>query len=210
MGTTPVIRILCVEDHAVVREGLELIINNHPDMKVVGSCASGEAAIRLHRELQPDVVLMDVELPGIDGVGATQAIVGERRGTKVIVLTVHSDPGTMARAMEAGAATYLLKDTLSRSLVEAIRRVHAGSPRIPSSGARHASDRQPSVDLTAREREILTLIAEGLSNREVGTRIGISGETVHVHMRNAFSKLEVTDRTAAVMAAIRRGLIAPK
>lgn len=204
------IRVLCVEDHAVVRDGLEAIINSQDDMEVVGTCANGEDAVTSFRRLRPDIVLMDIELPGISGIEATRTIVADAPEARVIVLTMHTDPANITRALQAGAATYLLKDMLTRSLIEVIRQVHAGSRHLPDDVASRLAARPASGDLTARELEVLSLIAEGLSNREVAVRLRISAETVHAHVRNAFSKLEVTDRTAAVMAAVRRGLISTR
>ncbi|MGE0392358.1 MAG: response regulator [Vicinamibacterales bacterium] len=204
------IRILCVEDHAVVRDGLEAIINGQDDMTVVATCATGEDGVAAFRRLRPDIVLMDIELPGMSGIDATRAIVAEAPAARVIVLTMHTDSANVTRALQAGASTYLLKDMLTRSLIEVIRQVHAGSRHLPDDVASRLTTRPTSSDLTARELEVLSLIAEGLSNREVAGRLGISAETVHAHVRNAFAKLEVTDRTAAVMAAVRRGLISAR
>ena len=201
------IRVLCVEDHAVVREGLELIINNHADMQVVGAAATGEEGVTLHRQLKPSITLMDVELPGMSGVEATRAILRESPLARVIVLSMHSSADNIAQALEAGAASYLLKDTLSRSLIEVIREVHAGHRRLPEDVARRLAERPPQVDLTPREIEVLALIAKGHSNKQVALALVISTETVHAHVRNVFMKLDVTDRTAAVMTAVRRGLI---
>lgn len=201
------IRVLCIEDHAVVREGLELIINNHDDLLVVGSCATAEEGIALYGRLQPDVVLMDVELPGMNGIEATRVILRNAPQARIIVLTMHSASDNIAQALDAGAATYLLKDTISRSLIEVIRDVHAGINRLPEDVARRLRERRAQPDLTAREMEVLTLVAQGCSNKEAALKLGISTETVHAHVRNVFVKLDVTDRTAAVMAAVRRGLI---
>jgi DNA-binding NarL/FixJ family response regulator len=201
------IRVLCVEDHAVVREGLELIINNHADMQVVGAAATGEEGVTLHRQLKPAITLMDVELPGMSGVDATRAILRESPLARVIVLSMHSSADNIAQALEAGAASYLLKDTLSRSLIEVIREVHAGRRRLPEDVARRLAARQPQVGLTPREVEVLALIAKGHSNKQVASALVISAETVHAHVRNVFVKLDVGDRTSAVMEAVRRGLV---
>lgn len=207
MTTRPRIRVLSIEDHAVVREGLELIINNHDDLVVVGSCATAEEGLALYERLRPDIVLMDVELPGMTGIQATRAIRRADPKARIIVLTMHSASDNIAQALEAGAATYLLKDTISRSLIEVIREVHAGVNRLPEDVARRLREGRAQPDLTPREVEVLTLVAQGCSNKEVAVKLGISTETVHAHVRNVFVKLDVTDRTAAVMAAVRRGLI---
>ena len=201
------IRVLCVEDHAVVREGLELIINGHDDMRMVGAASTGEEGVALHRQLMPDVTLMDVELPGMSGIDATRAILKETPAARVVVLSMHSSADNISHALEAGAASYLLKDTLSRSLVEVIRDVHAGRRPLPDDVARRLAARPAQSDITPRELEILTLIANGHSNKDVASALTISSETVHAHLRNVFTKLEVSDRTAAVMTAVRRGLI---
>ena len=201
------IRVLCVEDHAVVREGLELIINNHADMQVVGAAATGEEGVTLHRQLKPSITLMDVELPGMSGVEATRAILRESPLARVIVLSMHSSADNIAQALEAGAASYLLKDTISRSLLEVIREVHAGHRRLPEDVARRLAERPPQVGLTPREVEVLALIAKGHSNKQVASALVISAETVHAHVRNVFVKLDVGDRTSAVMEAVRRGLV---
>ena len=204
------IRILCVEDHAVVRDGLELIINNHADMQVVGAAATGEEGVTLHRQLKPSITLMDVELPGMSGVEATRAILRESPLARVIVLSMHSSADNISQALEAGAASYLLKDTISRSLIEVIREVHAGHRRLPEDVARRLAESPPQVDLTPREIEVLALIAKGHSNKQVASALVISAETVHSHVRNVFMKLDVSDRTSAVMEAVRRGLISTR
>lgn len=206
------IRVLCVEDHAVVREGLELIINAHADMQVVGAAATGEAGVTLHRQLKPDITLMDVELPVMSGIDATRTILRETPSARIIVLSMHSSGDNIAQALDAGAATYLLKDTISRSLIEVIREVHAGQRRLPQDVAQRLAERPPQArlpqaDLTPREIQVLALIARGHSNKEVASVLSISAETVHAHVRNAFVKLDVSDRTSAVMMAVRRGLI---
>lgn len=201
------IRVLCVEDHAVVREGLELIINAHADMQVVGAAATGEAGVALYRQLKPDITLMDVELPAMSGIDATRAILKEAPSARIIVLSMHSGADNIAQALDAGAASYLLKDTISRSLIEVIREVHAGQRRLPQDVARRLAERPPQADLTPREIEVLALIAKGYSNKQVASALAISAETVHAHVRNVFVKLEVSDRTSAVMMAVRRGLI---
>ena len=201
------IRVLCVDDHAVVREGLALIIELEGDMQVVGSAATGTEAVELFGKLRPDVTLMDLEMPALDGAAATAAITRQFPDARIIVLTVHQGMEDVYRAVQAGAITYLLKDTLTKDLTRVIREVHAGErPLPPEIGARLAARaREPA--LTAREVEVLELMAKGLSNRHIAVTLAISDETVHAHAKNIFAKLHVRDRTGAVTEALRRGII---
>jgi two-component system NarL family response regulator len=205
--TTPAIRVLCVEDHRIVREGLALIINQEPDMQVVGACATVEEAIALHRTLRPDVTLMDLRLGTASGVDAIRAIRSDDPAARIIVLTMYEGDEDIFRAHQAGATTYLLKDTLSSDLVRVVRQVHAGErPVLPEVQARLA-ERASMPTLTSREIEVLQLISQGLRNKEVGAMLGITEGTVQIHVKNIFAKLNVNDRTGAVQVAVRRGLI---
>ncbi|HUR35610.1 MAG TPA: response regulator transcription factor [Vicinamibacterales bacterium] len=201
------IRVLCVEDHRIVREGLALIINQEPDMKVVGSCATVDEAIELYRTVRPDVTLMDLRLGSASGVDAIKAIRKENPDARIIVLTMYEGDEDIFRAHQAGASTYLLKDTLSSDLVRVVREVHAGQrPVLPEVQARLA-ERASMPTLTSREVEVLQLISQGLRNKEVGAMLGITEGTVQIHVKNIFAKLSVNDRTGAVQVAVRRGLI---
>ena len=203
----PAIRVMCVEDHRIVREGLALIINQEPDMKIVGSCATVDEAIELYRTLRPDVTLMDLRLGTASGVDAIKAIRGENPDARIIVLTMYEGDEDIFRAHQAGATTYLLKDTLSSDLVRVVREVHAGErPVLPEVQARLA-ERASMPTLTSREIEVLQLISQGLRNKEVGAMLGITEGTVQIHVKNIFAKLGVNDRTGAVQVAVRRGLI---
>lgn len=203
----PAIRVMCVEDHRIVREGLALIINQEPDMKIVGSCATVDEAIELYRTLRPDVTLMDLRLGTASGVDAIKAIRRENPEARIIVLTMYEGDEDIFRAHQAGATTYLLKDTLSSDLVRVVREVHAGErPVLPEVQARLA-ERASMPTLTAREIEVLQLISQGLRNKEVGAMLGITEGTVQIHVKNIFAKLSVNDRTGAVQVAVRRGLI---
>ncbi len=198
---------MCVEDHRIVREGLALIINQEPDMKMVGSCSTVNEAIELHRSCKPDVTLMDLRLGSASGVDAIKAIRAERPSARIIVLTMYEGDEDIFRAHQAGATTYLLKDTLSSDLVRVVRAVHAGErPVVPEVQARLA-ERATMGTLTAREIEVLQLISQGLRNKEVGAMLGITEGTVQIHVKNIFAKLNVNDRTGAVQVAVRRGLI---
>jgi len=201
------IRVMCVEDHRIVREGLALIINQEPDMKMVGSCATVAEAIELYRTVRPDVTLMDLRLGTSSGVDAIKAIRKDDPEARVIVLTMYEGDEDIFRAHQAGAATYLLKDTLSSDLVRVVREVHAGErPVLPEVQARLA-ERASNPTLTAREVEVIQLISQGLRNKEVGAMLGITEGTVQIHVKNIFAKLGVNDRTGAVQVAVRRGLI---
>jgi DNA-binding NarL/FixJ family response regulator len=201
------IRVMCVEDHRIVREGLALIINQEPDMKMVGSCATGEETVELYRTCQPDVTLMDLRLGAMSGVDAIRAIRRENPQARIIVLTMYEGDEDIFRAHQAGATTYLLKDTLSSDLVKVVRAVHAGErPVLPEVQARLA-ERAAGPTLTSREIEVLQLISQGLRNKEVGAMLGITEGTVQIHVKNIFAKLSVNDRTGAVQVAVRRGLI---
>ena len=204
---TPKIRIVCVDDHAVVREGLGLIINMQSDMSLVGSAATGEEAVELVAELQPDVTLMDLELPHMDGVAATAAITRRTPSARIVILTVHQGNEDVFRALQAGAVTYLLKDMLTKELIGVIRRVHAGERPLSDDIVARLADRAKAQPLTGREVEVLELMAKGLANREIALALAISEQTVHAHARNIFSKLDVGDRIAAVTSALRRGII---
>ncbi|MGE3277134.1 MAG: response regulator [Vicinamibacterales bacterium] len=201
------IRILCVDDHAVVREGVSLKVNLEPDMTVVGMAATGEEAVALFTERRPDVTLMDLQLPVMSGLAAIQAIRAIDPSAKIVVLTMYSGEEDVYRALQAGAATYLLKGTLSDDLIRIVRDVHAGGHPIPPDIAETLAARVPRSALTPREVEVVGLMAKGLQNKEIAASLGISHETVRIHAKNIFAKLRVPDRTAAVVDAFRRGII---
>jgi DNA-binding NarL/FixJ family response regulator len=203
----PRIRVLCVDDHAVVREGLSVIIDLQPDMKVVASAATGEEAVDLYAAVRPDVTLMDLELPAMSGLDAIRAIRSRFADARIVVLTVHHGTEDIFRVLQAGATTYLLKEMLTKELIRVIRQVHAGERPIPDEIASRLTERAREPALTSREIEVLELIATGLANREIGMALSISDQTVHAHAKNIFSKLKVGDRMAAVSLALRRGII---
>jgi DNA-binding NarL/FixJ family response regulator len=207
MAVDAKIRVLCVDDHAVVREGLALIIELEGDMQVVGAAATGTAAIELFGKLRPDITLMDLELPVLDGVSATSAITKQFPDARIVVLTVHQGMEDVYRALHAGAITYVLKDTLTKDLIRVIRQVHAGERPLPPEIAVRLATRAREPPLTAREVEVLDLMAEGQSNHDIAVSLAISDETVHAHAKNIFAKLHVRDRTRAVTEAFRRGII---
>jgi two-component system NarL family response regulator len=200
----PSIRILCVDDHPLVREGIARKINRQPDMKVIGTASSGEEAIELFRRHRPDVVLMDLQLPGMRGTQAIERIRQEDPEARIIVLTMYGGDEDIFRAIHAGAASYLFKDMLSNDLVSIVRQVHSGERPIPDVVAQRLASR---VGLSPREVDVLELIADGRRNKEIADVLGITQETVQTHIKRLFVKLNVNDRTAAVTVALSRGIV---
>jgi two-component system NarL family response regulator len=201
------IQVLCVDDHALVREGIDFIVNREPDMELIGSVATGEEAIEFFRHHQPDITLMDLQLATIDGADAIRAIRLAHPGARVIVLTMYESEEHIHRAMSAGAATYLLKDTLAADLVRVIRSVYHGERSLPADVKAALETRATHPALTAREIQIMQLVSEGLRNKEIAAALSISEVTVITHLRNIYTKMAVNDRTAALSLAIRRGII---
>jgi DNA-binding NarL/FixJ family response regulator len=202
------IGILVVDDHRILRDGLALIIGRERDMEVVGSAATGEEAVTAFQQARrPDVVLMDLQLPKMSGVEAIRAIRAADADARIVVLTMYDGDEDIHRALEAGASTYLLKDSLADELIRVVREVHAGRrPLQPDVKARLES-RAARPTLTQREMDVLALVSEGQRNKEIAASLSIAEETVEVHMKNIFTKLDVHDRTAAVYVALRRGII---
>ena len=201
------IRVLCVDDHRLVREGIALIIAREPDMEVVGAASTGEEAIDLFRRTRPDITLMDLQLGTMSGVDAIRAIRREAPDARIIVLTMYHGNEDIYRAMQAGATTYLVKDMLSDDLIDVVREVYAGGRPMSADVEEKLQERARQPALTAREIQVLELVAQGLRNKEIAARLEISDETVGVHMKNVLSKLNATDRTGAVNVAVRRGII---
>ncbi len=212
MDAQKLIRIMIVDDHAVVRSGLSAFLMVYDDLDFVGEAASGEEAIRLCKKLHPDVVLMDLVMPGMDGAAATQAIREECPDIQVIALTSFKEDDLVQRTLKAGAIGYLLKNVSSNELVSAIRAAHAGRPTLAPEAAQvliQASQGSPSIgsDLTSREREILALMVSGLSNPEIAEKLVVSRSTVKFHVSGILSKLGVTSRTQAVTLALQNKLV---
>ena len=204
---TSIITVLCVDDHPVVLDGISQKISSQDDMRVVGLASDGRQAVELFKRYRPDVTLMDLQLPTTSGLQAIRAIRSEDPKARIVVLTMYQGDEDIFRALESGAATYLLKDTLSDDLVRVVREVYAGSTTLPPKIATRLAERSSQRSLTIREVEVLERIAEGMRNKEIGAALGISEETVQVHVKNILSKLGVNDRTAAVTVALRRGII---
>jgi DNA-binding NarL/FixJ family response regulator len=202
-----VISVLIVDDHPLLREGIAAVIDGEADMKVVAQCGSGVEAIELFRLHTPDVTLMDLVMPAMDGVDATVAIRSEFPHARIVMLTTYSGDAKALRALKAGAAGYLLKSLIRTDLLEAIRSVHAGQRRIPREVAAELAQHVGEEVLTEKELRVLRCVAAGNSNRRVSTEIGISEETVKAHLKNIFGKLGANDRTHAVTIALKRGII---
>jgi len=201
------IRILCVDDHRIVREGLALIIGRQPDMEVVGTASSGEEALELFARFKPDITLMDLNLRGMSGLDAIKAIRLQESRARIVVLTMHNGEEYIHRALEAGAASYVLKDSLSDNLVGTIRDVYEGRHSLAPDVEARLAERAGNAHLTPREVQVVELISQGMRNKEIAATLGISFETAQVHVKNILAKLKVQDRTAAVSVAVRRGII---
>jgi DNA-binding NarL/FixJ family response regulator len=201
------IRVLSIDDHPLVREGLAALINDQTDMRVVGQGSTGHEAIRFFRELNPDVAVMDLRLPDISGIDAMVTILSEFPTARVIIVTSSEGDVEMQRALEGGAKGYMLKSMPPKEVLEAIRKVHAGKKAIPPEIAASLADHLSDESLTAREVEILQQVAEGNRNRDIADRFFISEGTVKVHIKHIMEKLGANDRTQAITIAVRRGII---
>jgi two-component system, NarL family, response regulator len=202
------IRILVVDDHPIVRKGLAAVIQPESDMELIAAAATGKDAVDLFRDQKPDVTIMDLTLtPEMSGVEAIRAIRRESPAARIIVLSGHNGDTEVYRALQAGAATYLLKDTLGDELIPIIREVHAGGGPIPAEVGRKLAEYVKRPALTTRETEVLQLIAKGMRNKEIAASLFISDETVQGHVKNILAKLNVHDRTEAVTVGVRRGIL---
>ena len=205
--SSPAIRILSVDDHPLLQEGIAAMIRSQPDMELVGEARNGRDAVVRFRETAPDVTLMDLRLPDMNGIDVMIAIRAEFPEARVVVLTTFEGDAEIQRALAAGARGYLLKSMPPRDLLDGIRQVHAGKKRIPPEIAARLAEHLADEALTAREVEVLRQVASGNRNRDIAERLFISEETVKVHVKHIMDKLGANDRTAAVSIAIRRGII---
>ncbi|HUA58310.1 MAG TPA: response regulator transcription factor [Verrucomicrobiae bacterium] len=198
--------VLVVEDHPIMRMGIAAIIDAQPDMKVCGQAESGGDAVRLFHERKPDVILMDLRLPGMSGLDALRAIRKDDPSARCVVLTTYEGDEDIHQALQAGAAGYLIKAMSHDTLVDALRKVHSGTRFLPAPVAESLAMRTPNSDLSPREREVLSLMVQGKSNKDIGGILRITEATVKCHVSVILERLGVNDRTQAVIAALQRGL----
>jgi DNA-binding NarL/FixJ family response regulator len=205
--TAPPIRILYIDDHTLVREGVAELINRQPDMQVIAEASSGSEGVAQFRLHQPDVSLVDLRLPDISGIEVIAKILGERPDARILVISSSEGDVDIHRALSAGALGYVLKGMPRETLLEAIRKVHRGEKAIPPEVAAAVAGHLTDDPLTSREIEVLRVVATGARNREIAVNLGISEETVKMHVKSIISKLGAEDRTGAVTTAIKRGFI---
>jgi two-component system, NarL family, response regulator len=201
------IRVLVIDDHPMIRAGLIATISPEPDMEVIASAENGKDGVELYRQHKPDVALMDLKMPDMGGVEAIRAIRADFPLAKIVVLSTYERSEEIYQAMQAGAVTYLLKNTRSEKMIGVIRKVAAGGRPVPPEVAQKLADRMFESDLTNREIEVLDLIARGLRNKEIADRLNITEQTAQSHVKSILAKLSVHDRTEAVTIAIRRGIV---
>ncbi len=207
MSQSTTIRVLIVDDHAIVRQGLATIINRDPEMTVIAQAEDGQQAIALFREYQPDVTLMDLRMPKMGGVEAIMAICAEFKQARIALLTTYDGDEDIYRGLQAGAQGYLLKDSKLGELLNAIRAIHNGQKYIPPEVGAKLLQRMTNPELSERELEVLRLMAQGMGNQEIATVLSIGESTVKSHVNRILSKLGVSDRTQAVIIAVKRGIV---
>lgn len=207
MSQSTTIRVLIVDDHAIVRKGLATIINRDPEMTAIAQAENGQQAIDAFREYQPDVTLMDLRMPKMGGVEAIMAICAEFKQARIAVLTTYDSDEDIYRGLHAGAQGYLLKDAKPGELLNAIRAIHNGQKYIPPEVGAKLLQRMSNPELSERELEVLRLMAQGMGNQEIGTALSIGESTVKSHVNRILSKLGVSDRTQAVITAVKRGIV---
>ncbi|MDF3983510.1 response regulator transcription factor [Luteibacter sp. PPL201] len=201
------IRIMTVDDHPLLREGIAAVIDGQPDLELVGEAASGEEAIERYRQWRPDLTLMDLQMPGIGGIAAIEAIRREWPEARILVLTTYRGDVQALRALRAGAQGYLLKSELRKEMLATIHQMMEGKRRVPPELASEIDERASADELTPRETQVLTRVAMGEANREAAVALGIAEETVKAHMKHILAKLQANDRTHAVAIALRRGIL---
>jgi len=206
-NTHNLIRILTVDDHPLLRKGIAALVNAEPDLKLVAEASNGEEAIEAFRAHRPDVTLMDLQMPGIDGLGAIARIRDEFPNARIIVLTTYTGDTQVLRALRAGARAYLLKGHVHKELLETIRAVHAGQKRIPPDIAAELAEHAMDDELTEREIDVLKLVAAGNANKHIADQLSIGEATVKSHVSNILSKLGANDRSHAVTIGLKRGII---
>jgi DNA-binding NarL/FixJ family response regulator len=202
-----VIRVLCVDDHPLLREGIAALIGSQGDMEVVAEASNGREALDLFRTHRPEITLMDLQMPELNGIDAISAIRGEFPEARIIVLTTHAGDVQVSRALKAGARAYLLKGSVRKELLETIRAVHAGQKRLSSEVAADVAEHAIDDAVTPREADVLRLIASGNANKEIARKLSLTEETVKSHIRHIMAKLGANDRTHAVTIGLRRGII---
>lgn len=201
------IRVLCADDHPLVRKGIASILANETDVVLVGEAGSGQEAVEQFRKLQPDVVLMDLRMPEMNGIEATRMIRGEVPEARIIALTSYDGDQDIYRAIEAGVRGYILKEMVHTEVLRAIHTVHAGKRLMPAEVAERLSEYFPQMALTPREVEVLRLVAKGLANKEIAHELGTASGTIKMHIQNILAKLDASDRTHAVTIALDRGIL---
>jgi DNA-binding NarL/FixJ family response regulator len=201
------IRVLCVDDHPVVRKGIAALLASEPDTVLVGEAANGKEAVDLFRRLRPDVTLMDLRMPQLDGIAAVRQIRAEFPDARIIALTSYDGDQDIYQALEAGVRGYLLKETVHAEMIRAIHTVYSGKRLVPPEVAEKLSEYFPQIALTPREVEVLSFVAQGLANKDIAERLGTASGTVKMHVQKILEKLGAADRTHAVTIAIRRGIL---
>ncbi len=208
-STVPRIRVLIADDHAIVREGLAAVLAREPDIEVVGEAGDGVEAVAAWCRLRPDVTLLDLRMPGGDGVTATATLRALDARARIVILTTYDGDDDVARGLTAGAAGYLLKDVSPSALAAAVRRVHRGDTVLDHAVAGKLAQHMQAEPLTPREREVLEQLGRGLSNRAIGDELGIGEGTVKLHMKSLLAKLDAGSRAEALVIAVRRGFLKP-
>ena len=206
-GSMTPIRIMTVDDHPLLREGIAAVIEGQPGLSLVAEAGSGEEAIERYREYRPDLTLMDLQMPGIGGIAAIEAIRAEFPEARILVLTTYRGDVQALRAFRAGAQGYLLKSELRKEMLTTIHQIMEGKRRVPEEIAQEMAGHAGDDELTPRETQVITHVARGEANRDVAASLGIAEETVKAHMKSILAKLQANDRTHAVAIALRRGII---